>query len=367
MKRTIAFFVCTASIFAQTANFKTGQAARLVIGQTTFTSQDTNSSDTILGAASGIAYGADTLFIADSNRVGAFPSNHRVMIYKGLSSMLPSPTDELGFNAKCPACVGKATVVLGQPDFTTTTETIPATQSSLRLPTAVATDGVRVVVADTNHNRVLIWNRIPTINNQPADVVLGQDTFTTAALPGQTPTAKSMRGPQGVWIGNGKLYVADTQNNRVLIWNRIPTANGTPADVALGVPDFTTFPQPDLSQQTVRASANTMLNPVAVSSDGTRLFVTDLGYNRVLVWNSIPTGNGASADFALGQPDLNSGVANHAYKTDPADTTQKQTPVLCTESNGTDANSNPTYPHSCNATLNFPRFAISSGSRVFVL
>ena len=217
MKRTIAFFVCTASIFAQTANFKTGQAARLVIGQTTFTSQDTNSSDTILGAVSGLAYGADTLFVTDSNRVGAFPSNHRVMIYKGVSSMLPSPTDELGFNAKCPACVGKATVVLGQPDFTTTTETIPATQSSLRLPTAVATDGVRVVVADTNHNRVLIWNRIPTINNQPADVVLGQDTFTTAALPGQTPTAKSMRGPQGVWIGNGKLYVADTNNHAIRV------------------------------------------------------------------------------------------------------------------------------------------------------
>src|SRR5215510_661648 len=280
MKCTIAFFVCAAAIFAETADFKTGQAARLVIGQTTFTSQDPNSSDTILGAVSGLAYGGDSLFITDSNRVGAFPSNHRVLVYKGVSSMLPSPTDELSFNAKCPACVGKATLVLGQPNFTTTTETIPATQSSLRLPTAVATDGVRVVVADTNHNRVLVWNRMPTINNQPADVVLGQDTFTTATLPGQTPTAKSMRGPQGVWIGNGRLFVADTQNNRVLVWNRIPTANGTPADVVLGQDSFTSFVQPDLSQQTNDVSANKMLNPVAVSSDGTRLFVTDLGYNR---------------------------------------------------------------------------------------
>ena len=33
-----------------------------------------------------------------------------------------------------------------------------------------------------------------------------------------------------------------------------------------------------------------MLNPVAVTSDGVRLYVTDLGYNRVLVWNSIPDG-----------------------------------------------------------------------------
>lgn len=367
MKCTSAIFVCAAVLSAQDLDFKTGQAARLVIGQTTFTSQDPNSSDTILGAASGLAYGGDTLFIVDSNRVGAFPSNHRVLVYKGISSQIPSPTDELNWTTKCPACVGKATLVLGQPDFTTTTESIPATQSSLRLPTAVATDGVRLVIADTNHNRVMIWNRIPTINNQPADVVLGQDTFTTAGLPGQTPTAKSMRGPQGVWIGNGKLFVADTQNNRVMIWNRIPTANGTPADVVLGVPNFTTFVQPDLTQQQHDVSGSKLLNPVAVSSDGTRLFITDLGYNRVLVWNTIPTSNGAAADFALGQPDLNSSVANYGFKiegTDPA--TAKQTPVLCTTSNGTDSNKNPTYPARCTATLNFPRFALASGNRLFV-
>jgi len=229
------------------ADFTTAQAARLVIGQTTFTSQDPNSSDTILGAASGLAYGADALFITDANRVGAVPSNHRVLVYKGVSSMLPSPTDELNYILKCPVCLGRATIVLGQPDFTTTTENIPANPSALRLPTAVATDGVRVVVADTNHNRVLIWNRIPTINNQPADVVIGQANFTGSGLPGPTPTATSMRGPQGVWIGNGRLYVADTQNNRVLVYNRIPTANGAAADVVLGVPDFTTFVQPDLT------------------------------------------------------------------------------------------------------------------------
>src|SRR5262245_50729494 len=135
MKCFSVFFVCASAVLAQQAPaFTTGQAARLVIGQTTFTSQDPNSSDTILGALSGLAYGADTLFITDSNRVGAFPSNHRVLIYKGVSSMLPSPTDELSFLSKCPICVGRATVVLGQPDFTTTTERIPATQSSLRLP-----------------------------------------------------------------------------------------------------------------------------------------------------------------------------------------------------------------------------------------
>ena len=334
MKCTSVFFLCAAValcaavVFGQSAGFTTGQAARLVIGQTTFTSQDSNSSDTIVGGVSGLAYAADTLFVADANRVGAGPSNHRVLIYQGLSAMLPAPTDELTYNRKCPVCVGQATVVLGQPNFTTVTETFPATQNSLRLPTAVASDGVHVVVADTNHNRVLIWNRMPSVNNQAADVVVGQPDFTSSSLPpGSTPTAKSMRGPQGVWIQNGKLYVADTQNNRVLIYNRIPTSNGVAADVVLGQPNFTTFVEPDLTQQSTTASASNLLNPVSVSSDGIHLFVTDLGYNRVLVWNTIPSVNAAPADVAVGQPDMTSAIANYAYKTDPADTTNKQTPV----------------------------------------
>ena len=181
-----------------------------------------------------------------------------------LSGMLPRPTDPLIYNSKCPVCVGHATVVLGQPDFTTATENIAATPTTLRLPTAVASDGVHVVVADTNHNRVLIWNRIPTSNNAPADVVVGQPNFTTTSVPGNTPNAKSMRGPQGVWIQNGRLYVADTQNNRVLIFNRIPTSNGVAADVVLGQPDFTTFVEPDLTQQKNNVSGQ----PVAQSGRG---------------------------------------------------------------------------------------------------
>jgi uncharacterized protein (TIGR03437 family) len=364
MKCIPTFLFFAASLCA--ADFITGQAARLVIGQQTFTAQDPNSSDSVLGGASGLAYAADTLFVADSNRVGATPSNHRVLLFQNLSGMLPRPADPLSYTSKCPACVGKATVVLGQPDFTTTTENLAATTNSLRLPTAVASDGVHVAVADTNHNRVLIWNRIPSFNNAPADVVIGQTTFTTSSVPGNTPNAKSMRGPQGVWIQNGRLYVADTQNNRVLIWNHIPTSNGAAADVVLGQPDFTTFVEPDLTQQKNNVTANQLLNPVAVSSDGVHLFVTDLGYNRVLIYNSIPTSNGASADVAIGQPDMVSSIANNAFSTDPNDSTARQTPLLCQASNGTDSNNNPTYPASCNATLNFPRFALAAGNRLFI-
>jgi len=369
MKCISVIILCAAAMSA--ADFTNGQAARLVIGQTTFTSQDPNSSDTIVGGMSGLAYAADTLFVADSNQIGSAPSNNRVLLFGSLSSQLPNPTAKLPYDRKCPVCVGQATVVLGQPDFTTTTENLTASQNNLREPTAVASDGVHLVVADTNHNRVLIWNRIPTTNNAPADVVVGQPDFVSSGLPsGNSPTAKSMRGPQGVWIQNGKLYVADTQNNRVLIYNQIPTSNGAAADVVLGEPNFTTAIQPNLASQTTSATASNLLNPVAVSSDGTHLFVTDLGYNRVLIWNSIPSTNAAPADVEIGQPDMVSSVANNSYSgtaaTSTSDTTDKETPVLCNVSSGIDGYGNPTYPEFCNYTVSFPRFTLAVDNRLFI-
>jgi hypothetical protein len=386
MKGIPVFILAAATACAQ--GFVTGQAARVVIGQETFTSQDPTSSDTVLGGVSGIAYAANTLFVADSNRVQAAPVNHRVLLYKNLSGQVPAPNAELTYTRKCPVCLGQANVVLGQPDMTTTTENDIPTQNGLRTPTGVASDGVHVIVADTDHNRVLIWNTIPSFNDQPADVVVGQPDFKTATVL-NPPTAKSLRAPQGVWIQNGKLYVADTQDHRVLIYNHIPTSNGAAADIVLGAPDMTTFVQPDLAQQKTSPTASNLLNPVSVTSDGLRLFVADLGYNRLLIWNSIPTSNAAPANVVIGQPDMNSSVANNAFSGAPVTSTSStssssssgttttsgpapppiltpETPVLCTESNGTDAGGNPTYPTVCNATVSFPRYALSDGQRLFV-
>lgn len=362
---SILFWTCAACA----ADFTTGQAARAVIGQQTFTTADPNSTNIVIGAASGIAYAANTLFVADDNRMSASPANNRVLLFQNLSGQLPVPSADLPYNTKCPVCVGQADVVLGQPDFTTATTNVAATSSNLREPTAVASDGIHVVVADTNHNRVLIWNSIPNVNDAPADVVVGQANFTSFSIPG-SPNASSMRGPQGVWIQNGKLYVADTQNNRVLIYNHIPTQNGAAADVVLGAPNFTTVYSPDLGQANIVASATTMLSPVSVTSDGTRLFVTDLGDNRVLIWNSIPTRNGTAADVEVGQPDFTTAIADDAFTgaaaTDSTDTADKETPAMCTVANGQDPAGNPTYPNVCNSTLSFPRFALSDGTRLYI-
>ena len=358
----------SAATLSMAADFVNGQAARAEIGQRIFTASEDGPTNWRLGAVSGVAYANGTLFVADSNRIGALPVNNRVMIYHNIASHFPPQTEEPpNQGTRCPVCGGSANLVLGQPDFVTTTS--GATQSAMSLPTAVATDGKRLAVADTDNNRVLIWNTIPTTNNKPADVVVGQPDFTTTAtlVP---PTAKSLRGPQGVWFQDGKLYVADTQDHRVLIYNSIPTSNGAAADVVLGQPNFTTFVEPDLTQQKSDATANNLLNPVSVTSDGVRLYIADLGHNRVLIWNSLPTQNQQAADLVLGQPNMTSSIPDNSFTgtaaTSSTDTTDKETAVMCTQSIGPDPANNPTYPQLCESTMSFPRFALSDGHRLFV-
>jgi len=364
MKFTLFLLLFAAG--AAAADFSAAQAARLVIGQPNFTIQDPAPTDVVIGSPAGIAYAANKLFVADSNMMMVTPVANRVLIYNDVSSQIPAPTDQLAQNSLCPACVGKASVVLGQTDFTTITASSTQTARTLRAPTSVASDGIHLAVADAGNNRVLIWNHIPATNGEPADVVVGQPSFSSAAVSStHAVTAASLLEPQGVWIQNGKLYIADTGNNRILIYNRIPTANGAAADMVLGQPNLTAYTQIGISEQTTAATATNMLNPVSVTTDGTHLFVADLGFNRTLVWNTLPTSNGAAASFALGQPDMVSSIANNAYSTD-ANNNYKETPVLCTTSIGVDTNSNPIYPGVCASTLNFPRFALSAGGRLFV-
>ncbi len=344
------------AVHVPAADFSTGQAARLVIGQPNFTEGGTDTSQIALGAPSGIALANNTLFVADGNRLGGAPVNNRVLIYSNVSAQIPQPTDYLlpsnAIAQTCLVCVGTASVVLGQSTFTSSD--IGLTQTGLRTPTGVASDGNILVVADSDNNRVLIWNHIPTMNNTPADVVIGQPDFTHGGT-SSPPTAKSFRGPQSVWLQNGKLYVADAQNNRVLIYNSVPTANNAAADIVLGQPNFTTVITPDITKINVDPTASNLSSPVQVSSDGQHLFVTDLGHNRVLIWNTIPTTNNQAADIVVGQPDMTKQVVNYAS-------------ALC-PSNGTNTTVTPnvpTFPQRCGATLSFPRAAISDGKRLFI-
>jgi hypothetical protein len=336
---------------AHAADFYTGQAARLILGQKTFTAQDSGASEQLLGAVGGIALANDTLFVTDANRLGASPINHRVLVFRNLSQQLPDLRAEISPDiARCPVCTGQADLILGQPDFSTKPE-MSLSDKGFRTPLAVATDGKILAVADTDNNRVLIWRSLPAVSGQPADVVVGQADFKSNAV-ARPPTAASLLGPQGVWVQNGRLFVADTSNDRVLIWNSVPTSNGQKADVVLGQPDFNTVPPQNLAQKPFEPKDTTLLSPTGVSSDGTRLYVSDLGHNRVLIWNSIPARNQQPADIVIGQPDMTSAVSNNVK-------------ALCAPT-GKDDSGDDTYPGRCKATLSFPRFALSDGERLFI-
>lgn len=233
------------------------------------------------------------LFVADQ-------TNHRVLIYRGLKDAINSAPD----------------VVLGQPDWMTNTANWGGRSArTLNQPMGVTSDGTKLYVSDTTNNRVLIWNTIPTTNFTAADIVLGQPSFSGGAANANTGSCnagaasygKTMSGPNGIAVVNGKLIVADNGNNRVMIWNTIPTTNYTAADVAIGS-------QTAWSTACTGGTSSTLIGNAGglggVWSDGTKLFVVDRGNNRVLMWNTIPTSFNAAAAAALGQPDLVTGTAN---------------------------------------------------------
>jgi hypothetical protein len=145
---------------------------------------------------------------------------------------------------------------------------------SLDHPAGVYADGERLFVADRGNHRVLIWNTLPTAN-VPPDVVIGQpDMQSNVSGDGLA----SMNWPSVVRSDGQRLFVADTNNNRVLVWNRIPTQNGQPADYAI--------------------TAKNLQWPWGLWTDGQTLMVSGTRTAQVLVWRSIPTG-ASEPDFVL--------------------------------------------------------------------
>jgi len=367
--------------------FTTGQAARLVIGQQNFTIGNFGTTSSLLGSPSGLAYANGVLWVADSNRLGGTPDNNRVLRFSDTATYPTTTEDPTIPGSTCGVCRGTASLALGQPDFISSNAATSPT--GMRNPTAIATavlNGNTVVaVSDTDNNRVLIWLSYPRANGQPADVVIGQPDFVHNGT-SSPPTAKSLRGPEGLWIdGNGKLYVADTEDNRVLIYNKIPTTNNVAADVVIGQPNFTTYVQLDLTKGAVVATASNMESPTSVTTDGTRMYVSDLALNRVLIWNTIPTTNGAPADVAVGQINLTTSIANNSYTVaanaplnSDGDPTSGVTTIMCqsnaayaasigqTGTSAVDGDGNTVYPARCASTLSLPRYAFSDGTRLFV-
>lgn len=191
--------------------------------------------------------------------------------------------------------------VIGQPDFNSEGQNAKGKprRNTLNVPTGICSCGEGLAVADAWNHRILIWNKLPEDNNVPADLVLGQADFN-----GNQPNrgnsnaaANTLNWCYGIFYYQGKLFVADTGNRRLLIWNQLPQENGQPADVVLG--------QPNMESRDENGGGNANASSMRWCHDITvwdnNLVVTDAGNNRVMIWDGIPTENNSPCTVVLGQ------------------------------------------------------------------
>ncbi|WP_194775418.1 NHL repeat-containing protein [Pararhodonellum marinum] len=201
----------------------------------------------------------------------------------------------------------KPDLVIGQSDHKKTGRNAGglASSQSLQYPSAVWTDGKCLIVADAWNHRVLIWKDFPNRDHQTADVVIGQDDF-TGNLPNKNgvntdPTASSLYWPYGIAVYDGKLFVADTGNRRVLVFNRIPVDSGAKADFVIGQEDF----------ESRGYDPEHAIWPYSVSlGKKGELAITDTQYYRVLLWDHWEDALSAKAKCLIGQPNFEANGQN---------------------------------------------------------
>ena len=256
--------------------------------------------------------------------VVADSGNNRLMVFPSVETW---PTEGTQLSPT-------ATAVIGQTNFTS----VKANQGqgdssagSFNFPSQAAFSGSELFVADSQNNRVLVFNVSPTGVTNTASRVIGQLDFpynATNLIEGkefQLASNIATTSPLGTAIldqsvSPPRLWVADSLNNRILGFKDFTRAkNGDKADIVIGQPDFfrslVNYPTNDATQP----NAQGLRFPTGLTVDSAgNLFVADTGNSRILRFPSpFDSGKNAlqSADLVLGQINFTSTV------TDPTDRT----------------------------------------------
>jgi len=196
-----------------------------------------------------------------------------------------------------------AQVILGQPGPTENSENRggEVRADSFRWPHAVAGDGDHLYIADAGNHRVVGWDTRPD-RDLPATLVLGQRDFTSnEELPHRKQGAHRLRFPYAVAAGESRVVVADTANNRVLLYSSLPDIGAQyAADGIIGQLDFDSAGENRWNAVT----PDTLCWPYGISLHGDRLAIADSGNNRVVIWTLAPDESLTSI--------VNSGTVEHA-------------------------------------------------------
>ncbi|MBU1642826.1 hypothetical protein KKE54_05650 [bacterium] len=262
-----------------------GEWADFVVGQRNLTNSFSGSDEYQNNGIKTVTVAKGKLLVTDRG-------NSRILIYNRRPLFEPA----------------KADVVVGQIDFGRSSPGLA--DNRLNLPESLYVADDRLIVADSKNNRVLIWNTIPTASGAAADIVLGQMNFYNNTVI-DPPSAKSLNFPTAVWSNGTQLIVLDAGNNRILIWSTFPTADNQAADIVLGQLYFT---QNEANQggEPSESTLSFSADGGGLCSNGSQLFVSDSGNNRILIWNTIPTANDEKASGLIGQDDYTLFGANRS-------------------------------------------------------
>jgi sugar lactone lactonase YvrE len=248
--------------------FVDGQEADYALGQPDFTSgtaRPTNV-DTLSSPMGLVTDVNDNLVVADHG-------NNRVLVYKWNEAGAIGPEADW--------LVGQEISGVGNEPFTFNAAPDPPTQRSMNGPTSVAADllGDAIYVADTGNNRILYFGADPIDN--VADRIIGQPDYVSNTANNGGLSNTSLDGPSGLALDAGnRLYVADTGNNRVLVFDQL-NPDGV-ADSVIGQPDFTSN-----TANNGGISAASLHTPrgMAVDDGYLDLYIADTGNNRALQYD----------------------------------------------------------------------------------
>jgi sugar lactone lactonase YvrE len=160
--------------------------------------------------------------------------------------------------------------VYGQPSFTSNTyNNGGVSATSLYNPNGIAVDDSGVYIADSNNHRILYYPGTSTT----ATRVYGQGgSFTTNTVP--AITASGLNSVAGLSLDSTGLYVADKGNNRILFF---PASTTTATQVWGQNGVFTTN-----TRNLGGISAPALYNPLGIFINRTGMYIADSYNNRVL-------------------------------------------------------------------------------------
>lgn len=244
-----------------------GQPADWVIGQASFSCEGQNArgnpAANTVAVPTGVCACGRGMAVADA-------WNHRVLIWHRVPTDSCTPADVV---------LGQADFAQDLPNRG---EDTPAADT-LHWPYGVFFQAGRLYVADTGNRRILVWHDVPHRHGQPADQVLGQASFTTRnENGGGSPTAASLRWPHSLTLWQGNLVVADAGNNRLMIWRGIPTQNNEPCEVVLGQSSFQAV---ELNRGEYFPTDRSLNMPYGVAAAGDWLLTADTANSRLVGWH----------------------------------------------------------------------------------